>query len=155
MLSLSSFVKVIGASGGDDHVTADMNPHPDRSVRVLYGAVFHLQYVSRHDGPDTRTTVFLKGCPLRSLWCHNTVYIADSCCTKVCPANAYWMTRSRGDYDWSVEALPRGGLGESKLERFDLTDPIEVRLQTPSNEEAARSGFRDTRVPLTGRLDTE
>lgn len=24
-----------------------------------------------HDGPGTRTTVFVKGCPLRCLWCHN------------------------------------------------------------------------------------
>jgi pyruvate formate lyase activating enzyme len=27
--------------------------------------------MSVHDGPGIRTTVFLKGCPLRCLWCHN------------------------------------------------------------------------------------
>ena len=27
--------------------------------------------MSVHDGPGIRTTLFLKGCPLRCLWCHN------------------------------------------------------------------------------------
>jgi pyruvate formate lyase activating enzyme len=35
------------------------------------GIVFDIQRASLHDGPGVRTTVFLKGCPLRCLWCHN------------------------------------------------------------------------------------
>jgi len=35
------------------------------------GTIFRIQYFSVHDGPGIRTTVFLKGCPLRCLWCHN------------------------------------------------------------------------------------
>jgi pyruvate formate lyase activating enzyme len=30
-----------------------------------------VQRFSLHDGPGIRTTVFLKGCPARCLWCHN------------------------------------------------------------------------------------
>ena len=33
--------------------------------------VFNIQPYSIHDGPGIRTTVFLKGCPLRCLWCAN------------------------------------------------------------------------------------
>lgn len=35
------------------------------------GIVFNIQRYSIHDGPGIRTTVFLKGCPLRCKWCAN------------------------------------------------------------------------------------
>jgi glycyl-radical enzyme activating protein len=35
------------------------------------GLVFDIQRCSLQDGPGIRTTVFLKGCPLRCVWCHN------------------------------------------------------------------------------------
>jgi pyruvate formate lyase activating enzyme len=35
------------------------------------GLIFNIMRFSLHDGPGIRTTVFLKGCPLRCSWCHN------------------------------------------------------------------------------------
>jgi len=35
------------------------------------GSVCDIRRFSVHDGPGIRTTLFLKGCPLRCLWCHN------------------------------------------------------------------------------------
>jgi len=60
--------------------------------------IFNIQRFSLFDGPGVRTVVFLKGCPLRCIWCHNPeglspspqiMYNAERCigcgaCTKVC-----------------------------------------------------------------------
>ena len=35
------------------------------------GILFDIKEFSVHDGPGVRQTVFLKGCPLRCVWCHN------------------------------------------------------------------------------------
>jgi pyruvate formate lyase activating enzyme len=35
------------------------------------GTIFRIRRFSIHDGPGIRTSVFLKGCPLRCSWCHS------------------------------------------------------------------------------------
>ena len=63
------------------------------------GIVFNIQKFSINDGPGIRTTVFLKGCMLNCLWCHNPeskslkpqlMFQDERCigcgkCVKVCP----------------------------------------------------------------------
>ena len=35
------------------------------------GVIFDIKEFSVHDGPGIRITVFMKGCPLSCMWCHN------------------------------------------------------------------------------------
>ena len=44
---------------------------PNQASDGSVGWVFNIQRFSIHDGPGIRTTVFLKGCPLRCQWCDN------------------------------------------------------------------------------------
>ena len=66
------------------------------------GVIFNTQHYSIHDGPGIRTTVFLKGCPLRCVWCQNPesqaslpeiFFNRETCtgcgkCVQVCPRGA-------------------------------------------------------------------
>lgn len=66
------------------------------------GRVFGIKRGSGDDGPGLRTTVFLKGCPLRCVWCHNPEGISPApelsfssgrclgcgACATVCPSGA-------------------------------------------------------------------
>jgi pyruvate formate lyase activating enzyme len=37
----------------------------------MKGLIFSVKRYSIHDGPGIRVTFFMKGCPLKCLWCHN------------------------------------------------------------------------------------
>lgn len=85
------------------------------------GTVFDIQRFSTHDGDGIRTTVFLKGCPLRCVWCQNpegltpetmlvlrkSACIKCGLCAKACP---------------EVKKQPNGypDIGDVKPESFSL-----------------------------------
>ena len=52
------------------NVTAQRDENTKRE-HIMKGNIFNIQKFSLHDGPGLRTTVFLKGCPLRCRWCSN------------------------------------------------------------------------------------
>jgi pyruvate formate lyase activating enzyme len=96
------------------------------------GRVFDLQRFSVHDGPGIRSTLFLKGCPLRCVWCQNPEglegavrlwHFANLCgrcgaCVKACPKQALTLGPDRVEIDRAacdlcgecVEACPRNAL---------------------------------------------
>lgn len=75
----------------------------------MQGIVFDIKNFELHDGPGIRTTVFLKGCPLRCLWCHNPEsqamrrelsYAAEKCldcgdCVPACTAHCHSFVGGR------------------------------------------------------------
>ncbi len=76
------------------------------TLRATRGLVFDIQKFSLHDGPGIRTTVFMKGCPLRCIWCHNPesqraapdiLFSPEKCigcgwCFKNCPNGCHTAT---------------------------------------------------------------
>ena len=80
---------------------------------MLKAPVFEIKHFAVHDGDGIRTTVFLKGCPLRCVWCHNPeglsarpqlAYYPNKCiscgeCVAVCPAQAHALVGSAHQFD--------------------------------------------------------
>ncbi len=85
-------------------------------MTAIKGNVFDIQKFSIHDGPGIRTTVFLKGCPLNCLWCHNPEskngaaeisFISDKCilcgyCVSACRNKCHSIAGSIHTYDRSA-----------------------------------------------------
>lgn len=76
---------------------------------ISHGIIFDIKRYAVDDGPGIRTTVFLKGCPLRCWWCHNPegqsqapelMYKRKRCqrcgeCASVCPKGAILHLKGR------------------------------------------------------------
>ena len=77
------------------------------------GRIINIKRFEIHDGDGLRTTLFLKGCPLRCKWCHNPEtlspkselgYYAHKCiscgkCVEICPYGAHAIKDGKHTFD--------------------------------------------------------
>lgn len=81
----------------------------------MTGRVFDIQRFSIGNGPGIRTTVFMKGCPLHCMWCHNPEAfekkrqlkvnrrLCRGCgaCVQICRTGAHLLTEEKHVFDGS------------------------------------------------------
>ena len=122
----------------------------------IRGTVFNCETFSLHNGPGIRTTLFLKGCPLRCLWCANpeswsmeaeVSYNRELCipecheCEKV--AGSGLLERDREGKIVIPPAAPRSDPALSAAARACPARALSVEGYTISVDEAAKLLCRD------------
>ena len=125
----------------------------------MLGNIFDIQRFCVHDGPGIRTTVFVKGCPLRCQWCHNpesqkkelsVAYYDGKCiacgaCVNACEHNCHALestddlTRNRPNHKIDREKCIKCGI----CSKACPTGAIELLGRQVSVEEVMSEVVRD------------
>lgn len=113
----------------------------EQPMKTSKALVFDIKRFAVHDGHGLRTTVFLKGCPLRCRWCQNPeglspkrkpVYFQNSCihcrrCEQFAQKNQmkydndrpYLNPQYQGNFDNLIRACPSGAIRYDS-EEYDI-----------------------------------
>ena len=113
--------------------------------------VFDIQKFALHDGPGIRTTVFLKGCPLNCVWCHNPeskrglpqlAYLEKNCvfcgrCKEVCGQGVHTVLEKSHKTNYSL-CIQCG-----KCENACLNHALKIYGKKMDSEEIMKTVLKD------------
>ncbi len=103
--------------------------------KELTGKFYDIQGFSVHDGPGIRLTVFMKGCPLRCLWCHSPE-------SQEFPTELNWMEIKCVGIEKCGNCLtvcPHDAISPGKKKK-SLTDDEEITLVTVDRNKCDNCG---------------
>lgn len=117
----------------------------------MLGNVFNIQRFCIHDGPGIRTVVFLKGCVLKCVWCHNPesqkferemICRTSKClhcgkCTLACPQKCHTILEGRHQFKFE-----RCTLCENCITRCPA-DALEIVGKTYTVDEVVNEVLKD------------
>ena len=110
----------------------------------MRGVVFDIKEFAVHDGPGLRTTVFLKGCPLRCIWCHNPegikkfpeLMFRESACIKCGRCLEKCSHEDCAPFGRCIHICPKGAISVSGKEY----EPDELLFSILKNESIIKDG---------------
>jgi pyruvate formate lyase activating enzyme len=122
---------------------------------IIKAKILNIQKFSIHDGPGIRTTVFMKGCPLKCRWCHNPESLGygmdimvdrEKCiscgiCANHCPSGALKMVQ--GNKERTLETDSSLCIDCGKCELFCPSEAINVIGKDMDEEDVFKELLKD------------